>query len=87
MADTTTMNTVDAMDHGMDPNASPLDSHTTPGTEFSPPSSPYQSVIKDTRLAAKVKLAKLTQKEKVSETLFFLGWLSSNATLAVTDSL
>ncbi|KPM33950.1 Beta-glucosidase B [Neonectria ditissima] len=46
------------------------DSNTpsTPDTEYSPPSSPQQKnqLLKNTRLAAKEKLAKLSLKEKVS---------------------
>ncbi len=62
----TTKGVVDVVENEIDPNASPLDTNTTPATDYSPPSSPYQNVLKDKRLAAKVKLAKLTQKEKVS---------------------
>lgn len=43
-------------------------SHSTPNTEFSPPSSPqqkYQQIMKDTRLSARRKLAQLTLEEKV----------------------
>lgn len=57
------------LDHGIDPNASPLesiDSSTTPDTEISPPNSPFQpnELLKDNRLSAKKKLAQLTQEEK-----------------------
>ncbi|KAH8899447.1 glycoside hydrolase family 3 protein [Thozetella sp. PMI_491] len=67
MAATITTNTTGGgVENDIDPAASPLETNTTPDTEYSPPSSPYQSVLKNKRLAAKVKLAKLTQKEKIS---------------------
>ncbi|KAJ9132023.1 Beta-glucosidase [Pleurostoma richardsiae] len=58
------------MDHGIDPNASPLESvgpSTTPDTEISPPDSPVQqsNVLKG-RILARKKLAQLNQEEKVS---------------------
>ncbi|KAI1761806.1 glycoside hydrolase family 3 protein [Hypoxylon sp. FL1150] len=56
---------------GMDSNASPfesVDSNTTPNTEFSPPGSPFPKscLLKDCRLQARQKLARLTLEEKVS---------------------
>ncbi|KAI1855552.1 hypothetical protein JX266_000417 [Neoarthrinium moseri] len=55
----------------IDPNASPLesvDTATTPGTEFSPPESPFQkqAIPKDSRRTAREKLAALDLEEKVS---------------------
>ncbi|KAI1871966.1 uncharacterized protein JN550_004169 [Neoarthrinium moseri] len=55
----------------IDPNASPLesvDTATTPGTEFSPPESPFQkqAIPKDSRQTAREKLAALDLEEKVS---------------------
>lgn len=63
-------NGTEGMDSGVDPNASPLDSvdtNTTPDTQFSPPDSPYQhsGSLKDKRVAARKKLAQLSQDEKV----------------------
>ncbi len=40
MTTVTTMGAGDAIDHGIDPNASPLDTNTTPDTELSPPHKP-----------------------------------------------
>jgi beta-glucosidase len=43
-------------------------SHSTPNTEFSPPTSPPQNVkrlMQDTRLSARKKLAELNLEEKV----------------------
>lgn len=60
----------------IDPNASPsdsvdsMDTNTTPDTEFSPPDSPFNHskvfLSENKRLAARRKLASLTQEEKVS---------------------
>jgi beta-glucosidase len=60
-------------DQDIDPNPSPAESemsHSTPNTEFSPPTSPPQNVqrlMKDTRLAARKKLAQLDLEEKVGD--------------------
>jgi beta-glucosidase len=58
----------------IDPNASPIgstDTNTTPGTEFSPPESPFQQFppLKSPRLLARSKLSALTQEEKVRSSL------------------
>ena len=65
MATILTKEVLDVAVHEIDPNASPLESHTTPNTEYSPPLSPYHGLLQNKRLAAKVKLSKLSQKEKV----------------------
>lgn len=58
-------------DQDIDPVPSPAESdmsHSTPNTEFSPPTSPQQKVqqlMKSTRTAAKKKLDQLTLEEKV----------------------
>lgn len=65
-------------DHNIDPPASPPGTemtNSTPNTEFSPPYSPQQKVqriLKDTRAAARKKLAQLTLEEKVSFEKAFL---------------
>jgi beta-glucosidase len=57
----------------IDPNASPADSmdtNTTPDTEYSPPESPFNehhNFIRSKRMAARKKLEKLTQEEKVRQ--------------------
>lgn len=46
-----------------------MDTNSTPNTEYSPPDSPFQEhpgFMKNKRLAARKKLAQLTQEEKVS---------------------
>lgn len=55
------------MGRDIDPSVSPLDTNTTPDTEFSPPSSPFHEggPPKDKRLLARTKLATLTLEEKV----------------------
>ncbi|KAH7375243.1 glycosyl hydrolase family 3 N terminal domain-containing protein [Plectosphaerella cucumerina] len=59
-------------DRDIDPVPSPAESemsHSTPNTEFSPPTSPPQNVkrlMQDTRLSARKKLAELNLEEKVS---------------------
>ena len=58
-------------DQDIDPNPSPAESemsHSTPNTEFSPPTSPQQRVqqlMKDTRTTARKKLSQLSLEEKV----------------------
>jgi beta-glucosidase len=58
-------------DRDIDPVPSPAESemsHSTPNTEFSPPTSPPQNVkrlMQDTRLSARKKLAELNLEEKV----------------------
>ncbi|ORY57180.1 glycoside hydrolase family 3 protein [Pseudomassariella vexata] len=59
------------VDHGMDPNPSPLEttgSTTTPDTQYSSPASPLQknAVLSGSRLVAQKKLTLLTLEEKVS---------------------
>ncbi|KAH8682350.1 glycoside hydrolase family 3 protein [Xylariales sp. PMI_506] len=60
-----------SLDDGIDPNVSSLesvDTATTPGTEFSPPESPFQKKVspKNSRLIAQEKTVRLTLDEKVS---------------------
>ena len=58
-------------DNEVESSMSPMGSdmtNSTPNTEFSPPYSPQQksqTLLKDTRLSARKKLAQLTLQEKV----------------------
>lgn len=81
-----------ALDHGIDPNSSPLGSvgasfTSTPNTDMSPPESPVpkQRVLTDAKMWAKSKVAQLTEKEKVGRWPWYS--IATSEALLISDQI